>query len=226
MEDFERYGDYDEIEESEPEKKSFLPLILKIVSAVLILAVVGALGVRMYNFNYYPDEMKKLYFNEKLTAYYTERGGDISAITQTLRAPYDNPNEGNFFADHLIVIPDINQLQICMRYNVSVEETLENAYGLSDFDTDNTEQFSFRLYRSGDSEPYETGRLSVCKWDSYSMYRYAKLVFDDVEIDGAGWIRLEIFVDGIEKPFMIPIYENSEGYSKFKDYIPEKNEKP
>jgi hypothetical protein len=226
MDDFERYGDYDEIEEENPPAGNPVSLILKIVCTVLIVVVVGTIGIRMHTFNHYPKEMKVLYFNETLTAYYNDNGGQLSALTQKLRAPYDNPNEGNFFADHLIVIPEIDQLQICMRYNVSVADTLTGKYGLSAFDADNSAQFSFSLWRSGDDAGYETGRLSVCFWDSYAMYRYTKLVFDDVDFDGAGWIRLEIFVEGIEEPFMIPIYENSESYSKFEDYKLGKGEKP
>lgn len=225
MEDFERYGDYDEIEEEQP-RKNPLSLILKIVSSLLILAVVGVIGMRMYTFNYYPKAMKQLYFTDALTDYYNENGGKVTAITQTLRAPYDNPNEGNFFADHLIVIPEINELQVCMRYNVSVTETLAEKYGLAEFDTENIDQFSFRLWRSGGESGYETGSITAVLWDSYAMYRYAKLVFDGVELDGADWIRLEIFVSGITEPFMIAIYENNDGYSKFDEYKLSKGERP
>ena len=56
------------------------------------------------------------------------------------------------------------------------------------------------------------------------MYRYYKLVFDGIDFgedkDKIEWIRLEIFVKGQDgqAPFaMIPIYENNDGYSSFKE---------
>ena len=41
--------------------------------------------------------MKKIYFNNTLTSFYNERGGEIGALTQGLRAPYDDEKKGNFF---------------------------------------------------------------------------------------------------------------------------------
>jgi hypothetical protein len=65
------------------------------------------------------------------------------------------------------------------------------------------------------------------------MYRYCRLSFSDVDFgytseDGADWIRLEVFIDGVEKegPFMIAIYENNDEYSKFSKYKLSKGERP
>ena len=66
------------------------------------------------------------------------------------------------------------------------------------------------------------------------MYRYCKLVFDGIDFDGEDvgeaieWIRLEVFIDGVKDghPFMIPIYENNEGYSKFEEYSLSSKERP
>ena len=223
MDDFERYGDYNDTEE--PIKPSRAPLVLKIISFCLIAVIVVTVGIRMFIFDYYPPEMSRLYFNDTLTAYYNSTS-EFSPTTQTLRAAYDNPDEGNFFADKLILIKEIGQLQICMRYNISVADTLVAKYGLADFDTENTTQFSFRLWRSDGGEGHETGSLSYSASTSFAMYRYTKLVFDGVDFDGADWIRLEIFVDGIDKPFMIAVYENNESYDKFDDYKVGKGERP
>ena len=80
MDDMERYGDYNEIDE--PPRKSPVLLTLKIIAFVLIFSVVGILAVRLIMFNYYPENMKTLYFNDALTAFYNERDGDIGAKTQ------------------------------------------------------------------------------------------------------------------------------------------------
>nr|MBE6544818.1 hypothetical protein [Oscillospiraceae bacterium] len=231
MDDLERYGDYNETDDLPPSRNT-LSLVLKILTTVIILAVVGVVGVRVFIFNYYPKEMRTLHFTDALTQYYNDQDGDIGALTQSLRAPYDDPDEGNFFCDHLIVVPEIGQLQVCLRYNVSLADSLSLNYGLSDFDTENTEQFSFRLWRNGDEsskEGYEVGRLVYSEWDSFAMYRYCKLVFEDVSLlEDTDWIRLEVFIDGVDKetPFMIAVYENNEDYSEFKEYKPGRGELP
>ena len=70
-------------------------------------------------------------------------------------------------------------------------------------------------------------------FDKKLRYRYEKLVFDDVDLslDGIGspyWIRLEIRIKGYEDKgvYMIPVYENNEKFSTFKDYKLSGKEKP
>ena len=235
MDDLERYGDYNEIDE--PPTKNNGALIIKIIAAVLILAVVGVLGARLFIFNYYPKSMKGLYFTTALTEYYNAQDGNIDAKTQKLLYPYDDNDEGNFFGSNLIVVRGAGTLQVTLRYNVSVADSMKQNYGLSSFDPENREQFSFRLWRDGiseDDEGREVGRLSHIEWDSFAMYRYAKLSFEDVDFgdesdpDKIEWIRLEIFVDGVqrEEPFMILIYENHEERSGFDDYRLARGEEP
>ena len=234
MDDLERYGDYNEIDE--PPKKNNGSLIIKIIAAVICVAVILVLGARIYIFNYYPENMKQLYFTPELTNYYNEHGG-VNALTQKLLYPYDDNDEGNFFASNLIVVRDLGTLQIALRYNVSLADSMRDIYGFDGFDPDNREQFSFRLWRDGLSEGdkgHEVGRLVHTEWESFAMYRYAKLVFDGIDFgagedaDGIEWIRLEIFVDGVkrEEPFMILIYENHADRSGFDEYTLSKKELP
>lgn len=234
MEDFERYGDYNEIDE--PPSKNKMSLILAIATILVIALVVVVIGIRLFTFNHYPKTMRTLYFNDTLSEYYNATGGDIEVYTQKLRAPYDDAKQGNFFVDNLILIPEIDQLQLCMRYNNSLSRTLLENYGFEGFDPANEAQFSFRLWRDGDEENpdgYEVGRLSVAEWESYAMYRYCKLVFDGVDLgigeaDKAEWIRLEIYVEGLEReePFMIAVYENNDEHSTIEEYKLSKGEKP
>ena len=235
MDDLERYGDYNEVDE--PPTKSPMLLVLKIAVIAIIAVVVGLLGFRIFLFNHRPDSMKTLYFTDTLTAYYNETDGDIGALTQKLRAPYDDEKAGNFFCDNLIVIPGCGELQVSLRFNKSLADTLYEEYGFSNFQVDNTEQFSFRLWRDGvyfGESGYEVGTLTAIEWEDHSMYRYCKLVFDGIDFEGEDvgeaiqWIRLEVFIDGLNKaaPFMIPIYENNEEYSKFEEYSLSKKERP
>ena len=246
MDDMERYGDYNEVDE--PPKKSIVGIVLKSFMILIVLLVVGTLGFRMVLFNYYPDSMKQLYFTDSLTAYYNANSGNISAKTQELRAAYDNPDSGNFFCSNLIVIPELGQLQITIRYNVSLMDTLteDKTVDLQNPSPDDPTLFTYRLYKSGESKDeadHIVGTLVACESDSFLMYRYYKLVFDgidfgSVEYDADGkvisddeidWIRLEVFVKGDKEsePYSrIAIYENHAEYSKFTDYTPSAGEKP
>lgn len=235
MEDLERYGDYNETEEDIPKGKSPVGLILKILVAVLCIAVVGLIAFRVIIFNYYPDNIKMLYFNENLTNYYNQTEGKIGALTQDLRAKYDNPDEGNFFSDNLIVIEGANQLQISVRYNLSLEEKIKEQYGVDL--SQSADIISFRLVRNpitDEGEPVEIGRLDKVITESNFMYKYFKLVFDDVDFglgegeNKAEWIRLEIEIEGVktEKPYMICVYENHEIYARFSEYKLKSKETP
>ena len=237
MDDFERYSDYNEIDESP--KKSVAGLIIKIAIVAVCLLVLVAMIVRVMMFNYYPDGMKRLYFNDTLTAYYNAHGGRLDAKTQDLRAPYDDPNKGNFFADNLIVIEGAGQIQLSLRLNTSILDTIKKDYG-ADIELDK-DSFTFELYRDpridgGEGTPVtpeKIGTLTYVEYDSFAMYRYYKLVFDGINFErdtdtSVEWLRVEIRINGVEmdKPYMIAIYENNEEYSKFTEYKPSKSERP
>ena len=229
MEDFERYGDYNEYEEDIPKSKNPVLILLKVLVGVICVGVVGLILFRLLVFNHYPDSMKNIYFNETLTEYYEQTNGDIGATTQELRAPYDDPDVANFFCDKLIVISGADQLQVCARFNLALVKTIKEKYGV-EIDPKDENAFSFRLVRNPESDssaPFEIGTLSVKYCETGLMYGYYKLVFDGVDFgiddgeESVKWIRLEIAINGVEmtEPFsMICIYENNVNYSSFSDY--------
>ena len=68
---------------------------------------------------------------------------------------------------------------------------------------------------------------------SFHDIPFCKLVFDEVDLgldggDKVEWIRLEIYIEGLERetPFMIAVYENNDEYSKLDEYKLSKGEKP
>ncbi len=222
MSDYELYGDYNEVDE--PPKKSGVGFIIKIVAITLCFAVVGFLVFRLIAFNFYPKDIKNIYYTENLASFYKETDGDIGAKTQKLRAPYDDAKLGNFFAANLIVIEGCGELQLSLRYNTSLYNKLGAEFSVDDM--------SFSLRRSGGDEsasgaaaglPLDAD-VTVCGEDKFFIYRYIKLAFDGVdfgdESDPVEWIRLDITIDGIERdtPFMICIYENNAAHSDFSDY--------
>lgn len=234
MEDIERYADYNEYEDDIPKgKKTPVMLILKILLALVAVAVIGLFAFRMIVYNYYPDTIENILFTEKLTAYYNETDGKIDAKTQKLRAPYDDPREGNFFADNLIIVEGIDHIQVSVRFNEALIDDLNAKHGLS-LTPDDTSAFSFALSRNHSSEDnvfVPIGTLTAVESDNAMMYRYFKLVFDDVELDRGGanevkWLALAVYVEGIDEPFRIAIYENNTEHSELADYKLGSKEKP
>ena len=234
MEDMERYGDYNEIDEAP--SRNPVTTVLKFVLAAVCFLVIGFLAFRIIIFNYYPREIKNLYFNDTLTAYYNSTGGDMEVLTQELRAPYDDEDDGNFFCDNLFVIMGAGQLQVSLRYNDAIEASFLEKYGV-DISESGFDAFTFRLVRNPlteEGEPVVLAENPEIIRDSLIMYRYAKLVFDGVEFgldegeNKAEWIRLEIELVGAKKPtvFMIPVYENNSDYSSFDEYKLSAKERP
>ena len=65
------------------------------------------------------------------------------------------------------------------------------------------------------------------------MYRYYKLVFDDVDFsdeteEQIEWLRLRIEINGVEMkaPYYVLIYENHADFSRFQEYAISKEEIP
>ena len=245
MEDMERYGDYNEVDA--PPSKGRRLLILKIVVAVICFSVIAVLILRIITFNSYPDFSKTLFYDDVLTAHYNEKGGNIEVITQNIRAEYDDPDEGNIFCNHLLVIKDASQLQVALKFNKSVAETLKTRFGKS-FDVMSGNVFTFRLVRdnpegkSADTfdERCVLGTLSVKKFDTAMQYGYYKLVFNGVDFSGEvfggiapSWIRLETFIDDGSGNFSSEnvftyncIYEDNDKYNVFETYELSEKEVP
>ncbi|MBQ7333490.1 MAG: hypothetical protein IJW38_03990 [Clostridia bacterium] len=221
----ERYGDYNEYEEDLPKSKNPILLIIKILIAIVCLAVIGVLVFRISFFNYYPDSMENLYFDEVLTEYYNANSGNLEVKTQEIRAKYDNPEVATFICDNLYVIDGASQLQLSIRYNESAIEYIENQLSLSGLDASDPELFSYKLVTYDDelkSEIQLDAAVKPAVYETKLMYHYYKLICNGVELGGLndpGWIRLDVFVKGAEKKFAsIYIYENNDSYSIFENY--------
>lgn len=229
MEDLERYADYNDTEEDQPHGRRPLLLVLKILVALVCLLVIGVLAFRLVLFSHYPDEVTRLLYNDTLTSYYQQTGGDMGVKTQSLRYPYDDAKDGNFFCHALAVIPGAEQLQITLRYNTSTVYQIGELYDMEDADPDDPALFTYRLVDNY-GRIYEGPSASLAA--SRAMYRYRRLVFDRVDLDveePPEWIRLEIFVSGqsSEEPYaMVLVYENHEDFSTFTDYTLAEGEVP
>ena len=247
MDDMERYGDYNEVDEP-PKSNNIFVTIVKIMIAFVCIAVAGILGLRITLFNYYPDSAKNLYIDDTLASAIVSNDMDVEVKNQDLRFPYDDPDEGNFFAEHLYVIEEAGQLQIALRYNDSIFDTIEKNFGVR-LEGDGKDLFTFRLARdprindtaAGEQVDEDTigevvaepvGELSYIATEELMMYTYFKLVFNGIDFGSSEepkveWIRIEISINGVEmeEPYMILIYENNEAFSEFTEYTLTKEEK-
>lgn len=228
MEDFERYGDYDEVDDEPGEKRGIVGLIIKILIGIVCLSVVGVVGFRIFIFNSYPDSVSGVIYSDALRDYYDDCGGNMNAYTQPPDIMYDDPAEGNFFFDKLVYIPDANHIQFSIRYNTSLMTSIKEKYGVVlNPDADPMELFDFKLVKTrSDYIPPEDGTVEVVPVETVAtpsasatdesfMYRYIRLAFDGVDFgldDGeapVSWLRLDITVkaaEGVNRTFSLPVY--------------------
>jgi hypothetical protein len=228
MENYERYGDYNDGEELEEQPHSPIGLIIKILCAIVCILTLSLLGYRIYLSEHTPSEIRDIAFTDDLLAYYEATEGNIDAKTQTLRFSYDDEKRGTFFADHLIVIEGIDQLQITLRYNVSTLSYLEEKYKVKDLDPNTSTYLSFRLT---DNYGRVYDEVAYRADGSLAMYRFVKLAFSEVDLtpehNTPEWIRLEILFDGQTDPYSyILIYENNDKYSGLEEYRLSGGERP
>ena len=232
MSDYERYGEYNEIDGDGRGKPSGALLIIKIVIALACILVVGVLGFRIFLFNYYPKEMKNLYFTDTLTSHYKATNGNMSVLSQDYPYMYDNAEEGNFFASNVLVIRGAEMIQLAVRYNNATLDKLSEKYGTEISSSD----LVFTLERNPKDEngtPEVIGTLEYNGIDTLVMYRYHKLVFSDVcfgDADSAvSWLRLRITVKNCDTgndEYLIPVYHNHSEYNRFEEYKPSDDEVP
>ena len=234
MDDLERYGDYNDTDD-EPSGRGPAGIIIKVIAALVLVAVIGVMGFRITIFNNYPKSMSRIVWTDALTEYYTATGGEIVALTQSTRLSYDHPKEGNFFFGELIIVPDAEYLVVTVRYNTSLMESIKTKYKLElDPDSDPFDIFDFKLVRTlegyvapeeGSEEvPTEVvGTIGATASESQMMYRYARIAFDGVDFglgEGetpVGWYRLEIMIKGVDmKPYTLPVYNYGLGLEEYK----------
>ncbi len=221
MEDFERYGDDNNIDEALPPKKK--TRVIRFVLGVLLAAFLLFFAFRLFLFDHYPKAMKTPVKTDAVAAALGD-GGKV--YTQKLRFPYDdndldtlNSNDlGSFFCDYLYVCPDAGQIQITLRMNESAFARVAEKYGKEVEEGDDLSAFSFRLLDDNGNE-YES--VVTREETSFFMYRYVKLVFSGVplsEDERPVWIRVETLFEGEEEPYSYAlIYETGENAPDFKE---------
>ena len=209
----------------------------KIVKKILVAAVFLMAGLLFLRFGleaHYPSGMRALLPTEPIRAAYAENGS-LTAKTQEIRIPYEDPDVGLFFADYLAVIPESGSVQVTIRWNRSTLTRLAEKYGAA-FDPEAESPFTYRIFcaradggetiLSGENEiTGDSYRPYTSKKDRMAMYRYERLAFEGVELDGVSWIRIEIYHAASETyEGAIVFYEDHEDYNIFSDYTVKESE--
>ncbi len=180
-------------------------ITLKVVIYFFIFAVIALLFARIAIAEYYPDETKRFVYTEKMRESTAPDIDKLDVYTQKLMAPYDDPKNGNFFADYMLCAPDIGVIQATVRYNRSALMRVAKFYGMTELSGDPLKLFDFSLLVSYETEDMTVGKYErytlssdECFTDDFLMYDYARIVFEDVDFDGAIWMRVDIFLKGQE----------------------------
>lgn len=205
-----------------------MKMLRKVLFFCLVLciaAVFGAILFRIHIADHYPNDTTKTVFTPALEAHYRADPSGFEAFTQDIRFPYDDAKDGSFFAAALVVVPDADHVQLTVRYNKSSLPKVASHYKLPDVPAPADGLFRYTLTVSynedKDGKDYKTYECSYIAEDAAYMYRYARIAFDGVELDGAVWARVDIYYKDQSEPFgAIAVYE-SRTYDEMTDtFVP------
>ena len=179
--------------------------ILKFIFLALLVLVLGLLTLRMCS-STVPASMKKLIWNDRLTAAYQSDPEGFSVEQQISRELVTA--DGSFFACNIIYIESAQQLQLRIRYTDYMMKELEAEIGA---DTLKEEPFEFRLLAYVKEQDTDTGSTAVQnkktetqEFTDYtytterkSMYNYRRLVYDDIDLELYDNIIMQVYLNKV-----------------------------
>ena len=182
----------------------FAKFTFKTLLWIFLFAFIALIFVRIFIADFYPSEMKQFTFTQKMKAVYSTEVDNFTVYTQDLMAPYDDPRDGNFFAGEMRCVPAHGELQACIRYNDSALPRVAAFYETELPEGDTLSLFDFSLLVSYETENKdgEYRRYAMNTEEAFTaeafMYHYTKLIFEDVDFEGAIWMRVDIYLRGTE----------------------------
>ncbi|MBR6708922.1 MAG: hypothetical protein IKL84_04510 [Clostridia bacterium] len=194
---------------------------LKFIFYALVITVNAILLFRVFTMGD-PAVMEKLLVNDRTAALWAEKGETMEVLTQR---QYFLSEDGRFSQTNLRILPEIDQIQLTVRYNNStlkalVEDedialetapdrdedvfdmTLVKVLPMSDAEKEAIEDEILNSDALGDDEEYEAPRKEVRYTVSDSltakklMYNYRRLIFDDVDLSDAEELWIEFYYRG------------------------------
>ena len=210
MADYERYGDYNDIDDDKQVggRRPVLRLLRWLVSATLFLFC-GFLLFRLIVAEYYPRDLRAFRMTPVLSAYAETH--DLSPEKVKIRVPYDDNVRASFIADNLVIERESGAVQFTLRLSkytmTRLSETLGEDVGIKPDES----RFIVRLLDNLGNRYEKTDQLG----QSYLWYRAVKYCFDGVDFKGVAWIRADVYLtsdpDATEPYASVPVLDFSGG---------------
>ena len=210
MEDYERYGDYNNVDDDgKYGRRRPILRLLKILVTVTLFLFSGFLVFRLIVAEYYPRELRGLRMTEPLSAY--AESNDLSPEKLKINVPYDNNVRANFIADNLVIERETGAVQFTLRLSRDTMARLSETVGEDVGKQPDESYFIVTLCDDLGNRYEKTDQIGR----SYLWYRAVKYCFDGVRFDGVGWIRADVYLssapDAAEPYASIPVLDFSNG---------------
>lgn len=167
--------------------------IIKLIFTFCIFAVIAVLLWRMLSSGI-PKEMKPIYPTEELAKLYERDGKRLYSFNQKQRSiTSGDDNYGYFSVSDYRIIPDINQIEMVVRYNVSTVRKVAEDFSLDEVPPRDADMFDVSLLIAKDLTPdndednfgNDEGSVEFIRChgetvqtDSKNLYNYMNIVFD------------------------------------------------
>ena len=207
MADYERYGDYNEIDGDPAGRKRPILRLLKILVSIALFLFTGFLIFRLIVAEYYPRELRTFRMTPALTEYAETH--DLNPEKLKIRVPYDDNVRASFIADNLVIEREAGAVQFTLRLSrdtmMRLGETLGEDLGKKPDET----FFIVTLYDDLGNRYQKTEQIGrTVLW-----YRAVKYCFDGVEFAGVSWIRADVRLvsapDAAEPYASVPVIDFS-----------------
>ena len=209
MADYERYGDYNDIDDGGSGQKRPILRLLKILVSLSLFLFCGFLVFRLIVAEYYPRELRKLTMTPPLTAY--SETHDLSPETLKITVPYDDNVRASFIADNLLIEREAGAVQFTLRLSRDTMMKLSEVTGEDVGRKPDESYFVVTLYDDLGNRYQKTEQIGR----TFLWYRAVKYCFDGVEFAGVSWIRADVYLasapDAAEPYASIPVLDFSGG---------------
>ena len=209
MADYERYGDYNDIDDGGSGQKRPILRLLKILVSLSLFLFCGFLVFRLIVAEYYPRELRKLTMTPPLTAY--SETHDLSPEKLKITVPYDDNVRASFIADNLLIEREAGAVQFTLRLSRDTMMKLSEVTGEDVGRKPDESYFVVTLYDDLGNRYQKTEQIGR----TFLWYRAVKYCFDGVEFAGVSWIRADVYLasapDAAEPYASIPVLDFSGG---------------
>ena len=207
MADYERYGDYNEIDEDRVGRKRPVLRLLKILVTVALFLFSGFLVFRLLVAEYYPRELRAFRMTPAVTEYAETH--DLTPEKMKIRVPYDDNVRASFIADNLVIERAAGAVQFTLRLSRDTMARLSETTGEDVGKKPDENYFVVTLYDDLGNRYEKTEQIGrTVLW-----YRAVKYCFDGVDFAGVSWIRADVYLvsdpDAAEPYASVPVIDLS-----------------